>query len=181
MFDISAKIGGRTRWNLRIESFIHGKNCLWLVTKGLSIFNARKSTSSQILCCVLGRFFENPESNDAWQQRLGWLKSSSKGWNFDGIDGEPTDFEWNIFTWFNTLQLSEKVQSLLYTLGETSENVTGRILFMSMLTKNVWQALDSYLCMQEDLVKDNGHSLVLVLKRSGTLSKRTVYKESWII
>ena len=41
----------------------------------------------------------------------------------------------------------------------------------------VWQMLDSYLCMQEDLEKDNGHSLVLILKRSGTLSKKTVHKE----
>ena len=37
--------------------------------------------------------------------------------------------------------------------------------------------LDSYLCRQEDWEKDNGHSLVLVLKRSGTLSKKTVHKE----
>ena len=28
------------------------------------------------------------------------------------------------------------------------------------IKNNVWQTLDSYLCMQEDLVKDNGHSLV---------------------
>ena len=32
----------------------------------------------------------------------------------------------------NTLQLSEKVKSLLYRLGETPEHFTGRILFMSM-------------------------------------------------
>ena len=38
--------------------------------------------------------------------------------------------------------------------------------------------LDSYLCMQEDLVKDNGHLLVLVLRKSGALSVRTVHKES---
>ena len=31
--------------------------------------------------------------------------------------------------------------------------------------------------MQEDLEKDNGHLLVLVLKRSGILLKRTVHKE----
>ena len=40
------------------------------------------------------------------------------------------------------------------------------------MKKNVWQMLDSYLCMQEDLEKDNGHSLVLVLKRSGTYQRR---------
>ena len=46
------------------------------------------------------------------------------------------------------------------------------------MKKNVWQMLDSYLCMQDDLEKDNGHSLVLVLRKSGTLSVRTVHKES---
>ena len=43
------------------------------------------------------------------------------------IDGEPMEFEWNIFTGFNTLQLSEEVKSLLLRLGETPENFTGRI------------------------------------------------------
>ena len=31
------------------------------------------------------------------------------------------------------------------------------------------ETLDSYLCMQENLAQDNGHSLVLVPKRSGIL------------
>ena len=42
------------------------------------------------------------------------------------------DFEWNIFPGFNTLQLSDEVKSLLLKLGETPENFTGRIIFMSM-------------------------------------------------
>ena len=33
------------------------------------------------------------------------------------------------------------------------------------MKKNVWQMLDSYLCVQEDLEKDTGHSLVLVLRK----------------
>ena len=41
-------------------------------------------------------------------------------------------FEWNIFPGFTSLQLSEKVKSLLYRLGETPEIFTGRMLFMSM-------------------------------------------------
>ena len=32
--------------------------------------------SDSVLC--FGKIFENPESHDAWEQRLGWLKSSSK-------------------------------------------------------------------------------------------------------
>ena len=42
------------------------------------------------------------------------------------------EFEWNIFPGFNTLQLSEEVKSLLCRLGETPENFTERILFVSM-------------------------------------------------
>ena len=86
--------------------------------------------SDSVLC--LGKIFENPESNDAWEQRLGWIKSSPTYKNFDRIDGEPTEFEWNIFPGFTTLQLYGKVTDLLSKLGETPENFTGRILFMSM-------------------------------------------------
>ena len=50
--------------------------------------------SDSVLC--LGKIFENLQSNDAWEQRLGWLKSSSKYRNFDIIDGGPMEFEWNI-------------------------------------------------------------------------------------
>ena len=52
--------------------------------------------------------------------------------NFDRIDGEPMEFEWNIFPGFNTLQLGEEVNSLLYRSGETPEIFTGRTLLMSM-------------------------------------------------
>ena len=86
--------------------------------------------SDSVLC--LGKILENPESYDAWEQKLGWIKSSQNYRNFDRIDGEPMEFEWNIFPGFNTLQLSEEVKRLLLRLGETPENFTGRILFMSM-------------------------------------------------
>ena len=36
------------------------------------------------------------------------------------------------FPGFNTLQLSDEVKSLLLKFGETPENFTGRIIFMSM-------------------------------------------------
>ena len=36
------------------------------------------------------------------------------------------------FPGFNTLQVSDEVNNLLYRLGETPENFTGRILLMSM-------------------------------------------------
>ena len=90
--------------------------------------------SDSVLC--LGKMFENRQSNEAWEQRLGWLKSSSKYRNFHRIDGEPMEFEWNIFAGFTTLQLSEEVKRLLLRLDETPENFTRRILYMSMFNDN---------------------------------------------
>ena len=54
--------------------------------------------SDSVLC--LGKMHENPQSNDAWEQRLGWFRSSPECRNFDRIDGEPMDFEWNIYPGF---------------------------------------------------------------------------------
>ena len=43
--------------------------------------------------------------------------------------------------------------------------------------QNVWQPPNLYLCMREDLEKDDGHLLVPVLRKSGTVSVKTVHKE----
>ena len=64
--------------------------------------------SDSVLC--LGKILENPQSKSAWEDRLGWFTSSPTYRNFDRIDGEPMEFEWNIFPGFNTLQLNEEVK-----------------------------------------------------------------------
>ena len=86
--------------------------------------------SDSVLC--LGKILGNSQSNDAWEQRLGWLKSSQNYRNFDRIDGEPMEFECNIFPGYNSLQLNEEVKRLQLRLDETPENFTVRIIFMSM-------------------------------------------------
>ena len=80
----------------------------------------------------LGKVHQHPESNEAWKKRIEGITTDKSCRDYDGINGEPTEFEWNIFSGFTTLQLSEKVKSLLYRLGETPETFTGRILFVSM-------------------------------------------------
>ena len=102
------------------------------VTKPLSILNAQKSTSSQILCCVLEGSHQHPQSDEAWKDRIGCIVTDESHREYDGINGEPTEVEWNIFQGFTTLQLCGKVTDLLSRLGETPETFTGRILFMSM-------------------------------------------------
>ena len=86
--------------------------------------------SDSLLC--LGRVHQHPESNEAWKDWIGWIITDQSCRDYDGISGEPTEFEWNIFPGFTTLQLCGKVTDLLSRLGETPETFTGRILFMSM-------------------------------------------------
>ena len=86
--------------------------------------------SDSVLC--LGKVHQHPESNEAWKNRITGVMAEESYRDYDGIDGEPTEFEWNIFPGFTTLQLCGKVNDLLIDLGEEPETFTGRILFMSM-------------------------------------------------
>ena len=117
--------------------------------------------SDSVLC--LGKINENPQSNAAWEQRLGWFKTSQEYRDLDRIDGEPLEFEWNIFPGYNTLQLSQEVKSLLLRLDETPENFTGRIIFMSMFNDISWGSRDN-----EKECESNARLVSLYAKRFGT-------------
>ena len=86
--------------------------------------------SDSVLC--LGKVLQHPNSNGAWKNRVAGIRSEKSYRDYDGINGEPTEFEWNIFQGFTTLQLCDKINDLLSDLGQTPETFTGRILFMSM-------------------------------------------------
>ena len=131
--------------------------------------SAHKGLRFFLIFLCLGKTFENAESNNALESRLGWSTSSQTYRHFGRIDGEPMESEWNIFPGFNMLQLSEGVKRLLLRLGETPEKFTSRCSMTfpvgKTMKKHDWQMLDLYLCMQKDLVQDHGHSLVLVVRK----------------
>ena len=83
-------------------------------------------------CIVSWKDEREPQSNIAWEDRFTWFKSSPEYRALDRIDGEPMEFEWNIFPGFTTLQLSHKVQEFTSKMSVTTEKFTGRIIFMSM-------------------------------------------------
>ena len=83
-----------------------------------------------MLC--LGKVLQHPESNEAWKNRVAGARAERSYRDYDAINGESTEFEWNIFPGFTTLQLCDEISDLLRYLGQTSETFTGRILFMSM-------------------------------------------------
>ena len=86
---------------------------------------------------------QNPQSNTVWEDKLTWFKSSSQYRTLDTIDGEPMEFEWNIFPGFTTLQLCNKVQEFMSKMSEKPEEFTGRIIFMSMFNDISWGSQDN--------------------------------------
>ena len=58
------------------------------------------------------------------------------------IDGEPMEFDWNIFPGFTTLQLVQEVQKFMNKMREP-EQFQGRIIFMSMFNDIIWRSEDN--------------------------------------
>ena len=116
---------------------IHWKNYSW---KQLSligdetVINLQRAKvyvfSDSVLS--LGKVHSHLESNEAWKKRIEGIITDKSYRDYDGINGEPTEFDWNIFPGFTTLQLCDNINDLLSDLGQTPETFTGRILFMSM-------------------------------------------------
>ena len=87
--------------------------------------------SDSVWC--LGKVLQHPDSNEAWKNRVAGVRAERSYRDYDAINGESTEFEWNIFPGFTTLQLCGKVTDPLSNLGEAPETFTGRIIFMSMV------------------------------------------------
>ena len=142
--------------------------------------------SDSVLC--LGKIHETTQSNTAWEQRLESLKSSPEYRALDKIDGEPMEFEWNIFPGFTTLQLVREVQELLSRMSVQPEQFKDELSScrcsttshgdLKTMKKNANQGLPSFLSMRKDFHQDNGHSSYLDQKRSGILLTNTIHKEN---
>ena len=51
--------------------------------------------SDSVLC--LRRILEHPDSNEAWKNRVAGARAGKSHRDYDVINGELTEFEWNIF------------------------------------------------------------------------------------
>ena len=117
------------------------------------------------------------KDSDGWKLKITETLSESavSWWNSSGIFSQDE---------FAAVQ----VKILLLRLDESPESFTGRIIFMSTLNDISCGKKDNgeycltnanffFFCI-EIWKKDTGHSLVLVLKRSGSVSVKTAHNES---
>ena len=148
MFDISQKLISEQSDEIYGMSTINWEHSSWkyLSLVGdeqvISLLYTKVHVFSDSVLCF-GKMNENPQSNYAWEHRLTWFESSSEYRTLDRIDGQPMEFEWNMFPRFTTLQLCHKVQELLLRMSVTTEKFTGRIIFMSMFNDISWRSKDN--------------------------------------
>ena len=108
MFEISGKLITEQSYEIYGVNTINWEDASWkyLSLVGdeevISLLHTKVYVFSDSVLC-LGKMNENPQSNYAWEDRLTWFKSSSEYRALDTIDGEPMEFEWNIFPGFTTL------------------------------------------------------------------------------
>ena len=126
MFDISANLVAEQEGISNLETIgweKHSWKYLSLIGDERIIHLQRAKVyvfSDSVLC--LGRIHHNPGANEAWKKRIEWITTSQSYRDFDGISGGPTEFEWNIFTGFDTLHLCNKVKDLLSSLRKNTRN-----------------------------------------------------------
>ena len=122
MFDISEKLISEQSDEIYGVNTINWEHSSWKYLslvgdeKVISLSHTKVHVFSDSVLC-LGKIHENTQSNDAWEDRLGWFKSSQVYRKFDRFDDEPMEFEWNIFPGFTTLQLCNKVQEFLSNMS----------------------------------------------------------------
>ena len=110
MFDISEKLIAEQSDEIYGVNTINWDDSSWKDSsligdeEVISLSHAKVYVFSDSVLC-LGKMNETPQSNTVWEDKLRWFKSSSQYRALDTIDGEPMEFEWNIFPGFTPLQL----------------------------------------------------------------------------
>ena len=127
MFDISEKLIAEHSDEIYGVNTINWSDSSW---KHLSLIGDEEVVSlshakvyvfsDSVLC--FGKMNQNPTSNTVWERQLDWFKDSSQYRTLDSIDGEPMEFEWNMFPGFTTLQLCIKVQEFLSKMSVEPED-----------------------------------------------------------
>ena len=56
---------------------------------------------------------QHPEATGAWKKKVEWFTETPQNPELDRIDGEPIEFEWNIFQGFTSFQILAKIQKMM--------------------------------------------------------------------
>ena len=97
--------------------FLPGWGLLGLNDTVIKWTTAKVHVYSESVQC-LGKMFEHPEANARWEDQLKEFHQSNAYRELFGIDGEPIEFEWNIFPGITTLKTLQMIQEKLEVSSE---------------------------------------------------------------
>ena len=81
---------------------------------------------------------ESKEAIKRWEGQVEEFKMNPSYKELLGIDGEATEFQWNIFPGFSSLQSLQEIQQDLKRKSIEPEEFKDRIIFMSMFNDIDW-------------------------------------------
>ena len=117
MFDVTAQLVNNQEDINCLDKILYGKNSwthLSLIHDEV-VINLQSTKvyvfSDSVLC--LGQVLQHPECNETWKNRVAGVRAERNYSDFEDVKGESTEFEWNIFTGFTSLQLCDKISNLL--------------------------------------------------------------------
>ena len=116
MFDVTAQLVNNQDEINGLDKILWGKNS-W---KRLSLIGDEtvinlQSTkvyvfSDSVLC--FGKVLQHPDSNEAWKNRVAGARAEKSYRDYDAINGESTEFEWNISQ--DSQRCSTVIKSMIY-------------------------------------------------------------------
>ena len=121
MFDVTARMILNAEEIYCLDKIVYQKNSwtqLSLINDPviISLHSTKVYVFSDSVLC-LGKVLQHPECNEAWKNRVAGVRAERSYRDYDAINGESTEFEWNIFPGFTTLQLCDKISDLLSSMG----------------------------------------------------------------
>ena len=75
-----------------------------------------------------GKLHNHSKANGKWKDQIREFQRSNEYAELYGIDGEPFEFEWNIFPGFTSIEIFRQIQKDLKTRQMNPEQFEGRIL-----------------------------------------------------
>ena len=124
MFDVTAQIINNEEEINCLDKILYGKNS-WTQLSLISdeVVISLQSTkvyvfSDSVLC--LGKVLQHPECNEAWKNRVARVRAERSFRDYDAINGESTEFEWNNSQDSQRCSFCDRISDLLSSVGQNT-------------------------------------------------------------
>ena len=99
--------------------------------------NARVRVFSDSVICLV-KVSDHSKANRRWENEVDEFRKSNSYRDILGIDGDPIEFEWNIFHGRTSLEILQTIQEDLQERNIEPEKFEDRIVFTSMFNDIEW-------------------------------------------